>query len=99
MFAPENIALHAELLKTAEEKVALDPAMMKLLLAGGVGGAAVGLPTYALTHHHDQAEKARASNQSFGAGVASGLAGPRILRGVLNIAQQNGFTDPRAGAL
>ncbi len=90
MFGHEHIALHAELLKTAEEKIALHPAVMKTLLTG----AAVGLPTYALTRQHDEAEKARARNQSFGAGVATGLAGPSMLRGVLNIAQRRGFLDP-----
>jgi len=91
MFTPENVALHAELLKAAEEKVALDPSALKMLLAGG---AAVGAPTYLLTHAHDEREKARARNQSFGAGMATGLAGPQVLRGVLNIAQRQGFLEP-----
>ena len=85
MFAPENIALHAELLKTAEEKVAIDPAVLKMLLAGAAGGAAVGIPTYALTKHFDNAAKERAKNQSFGAGVATGLSAPRLLRGTEHV--------------
>lgn len=90
MFSPENIALHSELLKTAEAKIAIDPAVLKMLLTGAAGGVAVGLPTYALTHHRDEMEKERAKNHSFGAGVATGLAGPRLLRGALNLAQPFG---------
>ncbi len=90
MFSQENIALHAELIKTAETKIAIDPAVLKMLLTGAAGGAAIGLPTYALTHSHDMAEKERAKNRSFGAGVATGLAGPRLLRGALNFAQPFG---------
>jgi hypothetical protein len=91
MFAPENVKRHAELLKTAEAKVALDPSALKMLLAGG---AAVGAPTYLYTHARDEREKERARNRSFGAGMATGLAGPQVLRGVLNIARRQGFLEP-----
>ena len=91
MFALENVALHAELLKAAEEKLALDPSALKMLLAGG---AAASVPTYLLTHANDEREKTRARNRSFGAGMATGLAGPQVLRGVLNIAQRRGFLEP-----
>src|SRR5438093_11583713 len=94
MFAPESLSLHAELLKTAEEKLAIDPAALKLLLAGG---AAVGAPTYLLTHARHERDRVRARNQSFGAGVATGLAGPQVLRGVLNIARRQGFLEPESG--
>jgi energy-converting hydrogenase Eha subunit G len=90
MFTKENIALHAELLKTAEEKVAIDPAVLKLLATGLAGGVGVGVPVYMATRHYDDLAKERAKNQSFGAGVATGLAGPRILRGALNLVDPTG---------
>lgn len=97
MFAPEHIALHAELLKEAEEKVAVDPGLAKTLLTAGAGATAAGIPMYMLMHHQAEAAREKTRNQAFGAGVASGLAGPRILRGVLNIAQNSGFIDPPGG--
>lgn len=65
--------------QAAEAKVATDPALVKALLAGGGGLLAGG----ALMHAHDAAEaeraKRRAGNVGFGAGVATGMAGPQII--------------------
>lgn len=63
----------------AEAKVAAVPALVKALLAGGVGALGGG----ALTHMHDASEReaarAKAQNVGFGAGVATGMAGPQIV--------------------
>lgn len=65
--------------QAAEAKVAADPALVKALLAGGGGLLAGG----ALMHAHDAAAtehaKQRAGNVGFGAGVATGMAGPQIV--------------------
>jgi hypothetical protein len=90
MFAPRNIALHAELLKEAEEKIALDPATMRMLLAGGGGLAAGGLGAGLLTHHMDEKSKEQATNRSFGAGLATGVAAPRIMRGLAGMLGNGG---------
>lgn len=63
----------------AEAKVAVDPTLVKALLAGGAGALGGG----ALMHMHDaterEAARARAQNVGFGAGVATGMAGPQII--------------------
>lgn len=91
MYSARNIALHAELLKEAEEKMALDPATLRMLLAGGAGAAAGGLGAGLLTHHVDEQAKGKATNRAFGAGVATGVAAPRIVHGLA------GLLGPMAG--
>lgn len=63
----------------AEAKVAVDPNLVKALLAGGAGAIGGG----ALMHMHDASEReaarAKAQNVGFGAGVATGMAGPQIV--------------------
>lgn len=63
----------------AETKVATDPALVKALLAGTAGVVGGG----ALMHAHDvserEAARAKAQNVGFGAGVATGMAGPQII--------------------
>lgn len=63
----------------AEAKVAVDPALVKALLAGGAGALGGG----ALMHMHDASEReaarTKAQNVGFGAGVATGMAGPQII--------------------
>ena len=73
------------------EKVALDPSALKLLAAGGAGAAAAGIPTYLITRALNRAEKEKTRNLAFGAGVATGFAGPKIIQGLFNIAQGTGF--------
>lgn len=58
---------------------AANPALVKALLAGGAGALAGGGIGSLLTHEHDEAAKERARNTSFGAGVATGMAGPQIV--------------------
>lgn len=82
MFAPRNIALHAELLKEAEDKIALDPATLRMLLTGGAGAAVGGLGAGLVTHHVDEKAKEQARNKAFGAGIATGVAAPRIMHGL-----------------
>jgi hypothetical protein len=75
--------------QAAEAKVAADPALVKALLAGGGGLLAGG----ALMHAHDAAqaeqEKRRAGNIGFGAGVATGMAGPQIIDALHSITHRS----------
>ena len=96
MFDPKHITLYQELLKEAEDKVALDPSMVnKLLIGGGIAGGALGLGAYGYglhkMHEKREADRIRARNHAFGAGVAAGVAGPRVIRGLYSIAQRNGL--------
>ena len=72
----------------AEAKVAVDPALVKALLAGGAGLVGGG----ALMHMHDAAEaertRTRAQNVGFGAGVATGMAGPQIVDALHTLTHQ-----------
>jgi hypothetical protein len=99
MFAKRNIVLHEALLKEAEEKVAADPSTaLKLLLGGALGGAAVGIPAHLLTKKYEEAKRKTTRDRAFGAGVATGVATPKLLRGLLNIAQSRGLIAPDATA-
>lgn len=62
----------------AEVKAAADPALVRALIGGGalLGGGAIGA---GLMHSHDEAARERAKNTGFGAGVATGMAGPQIV--------------------
>lgn len=91
MFNPKHIDLHQALLKEAEDKLALDPSLVKMLLAGGGGALAGGGIAHLLTRAKDERERTQTRNRAFGAGVAAGVAGPRVVRGIYNIAQQNGI--------
>ena len=74
-----HIDVVGRLKQAAEAKTAAEPALVKALLAGGagaLGGAGLGA---LLTHAHDEAARERARNTSFGAGVATGMAGPQII--------------------
>jgi hypothetical protein len=98
MFAKRNIALYAELLKEAEEKVAVDPsAVLKHLASGVAGAAAVGIPTYLVTKKLEEAKRKKTRDRAFGAGVAAGAATPKLLRGLLNIARRRGLVSPSEG--
>jgi hypothetical protein len=69
----------ARLKQAAEAKTAADPALVKALLGGGgalLGGGALGA---GLMHAHDEAARERAKNTGFGAGIATGMAGPQII--------------------
>ena len=54
MFNPKHIDLHQALLKEAEDKLALDPSLVKMLLAGGGGALAGGGIAHLLTQAHDE---------------------------------------------
>src|ERR1700745_3486282 len=91
MHALEHITLHRELVKEAEQKTAtMNPDLLKALLVGG-GVAAGAVPAALITHHVDEHAKEQARNRAFGAGLASGVAAPHILRGLFNIAQRTGI--------
>lgn len=98
MFAPEHIALYEELRKEAEAKTAaVDPQLLRHLLIGA-GGAALGaVPAALITRHFAEKERQRTRNRAFGAGVATGVAAPRILRTVFNLADRAGLVAPDPG--
>lgn len=68
--------------QAAEAKVAMDPGLVKLLLAGGAGALlGTGLGAH-VTHARDEEARKRTRNTAFGAGVATGLAGPHIANAI-----------------
>ncbi len=92
MFALSNIKLHQELLREAEEKTAgIDPAHLKLLLAAGAGGAAVGIPLHMVEQARAEEARKRTRNHAFGAGVAAGAVSPHIIRSLYDIASNRGL--------
>lgn len=74
-----DIDVVTRLKQAAATKVAADPALVKALLAGGGGLLAGGALGAGLMHKHDETARNRARNVGFGAGVATGMAGPQIL--------------------
>jgi alcohol dehydrogenase class IV len=74
-----NIDVVARLKQAAMTKAAANPALVKALLAGGAGALVGGGLGSLFTHEHDEAARERARNTAFGAGMATGLAGPRIV--------------------
>lgn len=89
-----HIDVIARLKQAADAKVAADPALAKLLLAGGAGallGTGLGA---GLTHAQDADEIRRAKNTSFGAGIAAGLAGPRIVNALDHRLNPHAFAPP-----
>ena len=82
MRASRDIPALVRLKRAAEEKVAVDPALVRLLLAGAGGVALGGGIGAGLAHSHDEAARERTKNTAFGAGVATGLAGPRLVSSI-----------------
>lgn len=72
----------------AEAKVAADPALVKALLAGGAGVLGGGMLSAKLTHDHDEIARQHTRNTAFGAGLATGIAGPRIMDVLQGVAQR-----------
>lgn len=77
-------AMHIAFAEQVEKSAAMDPSLIGSLKANALPLAAMGgIPlTYMMTRHHDEQEKNRAKNMSYGAGVATGMAAPRIIRGL-----------------
>lgn len=79
MLRSRDIPALSRLKTAAEERVAATPSLVPLLLAGASGLAiGGGLGAHAVAEH-DRATLSRARNTSFGAGLAAGLASPRII--------------------
>jgi len=95
MFDPKHIALHQALIKQAEGALAsVNPATWKMLLAGGAGAIGGGSIAHLATRALDEKEREATRNNAFGAGVATGVAGPHIVRGLFNIAENRGLIAP-----
>jgi hypothetical protein len=87
----EYMALYGELLKEAEEKVAdMNPALLHTLLVGG-GLAAGAVPTALVMNQLAEKKRLATRNKAFGAGVATGVAAPHLLKGVFTIAKRLGL--------
>jgi hypothetical protein len=56
-----------------------------LIAAGGMGAAAAGIPIALMMRAHEREARNRARNVGYGAGVATGLAAPGIIRGLHNM--------------
>lgn len=61
-----------------------------LIAAGGVGAAAAGVPIALMMRAHEREARNRARNVGYGAGVATGLAAPGIIRGLHNMVREQG---------
>lgn len=61
-----------------------------LIAAGGVGAAAAGIPIALMMRAHEREARARARNVGYGAGVATGLAAPGIIRGLHSMTREPG---------
>lgn len=78
MRGASNIDVLVRLEEAAMKTAALNPALVKALVAGGAG-ALLGAGGASLMHRHDEEDLARSKNTAFGAGIATGMAGPRII--------------------
>jgi len=78
MINQAHIDVVFRLKQAAEAKTAASSTLVKALLAGGgaLGGGALAA---GVMHAHDEAARERARNTGFGAGVATGMAGPQII--------------------
>jgi hypothetical protein len=79
MTAIAHIDVVSRLKQAAEAKTAADPALVKALLAGGAGAIGGGMLGAHLMHARDEEARKRSRNIGFGAGVATGMAGPQIV--------------------
>lgn len=80
--ADVETSLLTRLRAAAREKVAADPSLARTLLTGGAGALMAGVPLAMAMHAHEEAARQKARNVGFGAGVATGLVGPRVLHGL-----------------
>ena len=97
----DYIPLYRELFEDAEQKIAgvMSPEMLKMLLIGGGGVAAGAIPAGLIMHHLDEAKREKTRNRAFGAGVATGFAGPHILKGLFNVAKRTGMMPQEAAPM
>ena len=61
-----------------------------LIAAGGMGAAAAGIPIALMMKAHERDARNRARNVGYGAGIATGLAAPGIIRGLHSITAGQG---------
>lgn len=94
MFLSRHMARFGALAAEGMAKHAMDPGLAEKLMYGVGGGMAVGLPTWLLTRLHAAKEREVAKNHAFGAGVATGVAAPRIIQGLYDIARNTGIVPP-----
>lgn len=79
MASSVHIDVVTRLKTAAAAQISANPSLAKLLLAGGAGALLGGGIGAHLTHGEDEKARLRTRNTSFGAGVATGLAGPQII--------------------
>lgn len=66
----------------------MDPGLTRMLLAGGTGAVAAGVPIALIMKAHENDARERARNIGFGAGAATGLAAPHIVNGLHDVMQR-----------
>lgn len=87
MTSLDHTDIVSRLKQAAEAKTAASPALVQALLAGGAGAIGGGALGAHLMHARDEEARKRTRNIGFGAGVATGMAGPQIvdaLHSILN---------------
>lgn len=95
MYTAEHIQLFEELRKEAEAKTAgLDPQHLKMLLTGAGGMALGAIPAALIGNHYAEKAREQTRNRAFGAGLATGVAAPHILRRALNFTENAGLLEP-----
>ena len=75
-------------LRAAALSVVRTASLGPMLAAGGMGAAAAGVPIALMMRAHEREARARARNVGFGAGVATGLATPGIIRGLHSMTRE-----------
>lgn len=85
-----HIDIITRLKQAADAKIVANPALIRTLLAGGAGLLGGGVLAAKLTHDHDAIAQERARNTAFGAGAATGLAGPQIIDALHAVVHRGG---------
>ena len=91
---PRLIAHFCSESKPLAEKYADGLGLGQKLLYGVGGGLAAGIPAYALARMQGAKDSEHARNMGFGAGVATGVAAPRIIQSLYDIARNAGMVPP-----
>jgi hypothetical protein len=74
------------------QKIAgIDPNTLKMVGTGLAGAGLAGLGTYGVTKHFDEKKRLQTRNRAFGAGMATGIATPRLTQHLFNMARSTGF--------
>jgi len=103
MYKQATIDRYTKLFSIACNTIAKDAAFKMSptsshILSAALGGVGLAVPTYLIKSHIDEIKRRKTRNRAFGAGVATGVAAPHILRGAMSTAQHLGIL-PEHGAV